>query len=181
MVDTRWFESDKNVDCAMNEEKEFVRAKDQVGDLVVPSLPDDERLWVPQADGVWFRPLMFNTVGGAWSNLLRVSRAGMLNRHRHPAPVYGYVIKGSWRYLEHDWVAREGDFVYEPPGETHTLVVDTGADEMITLFQVQGALIYMDEAGNQIGFDDVHSKIALARNHFEACGLGAEFVDQFIR
>ena len=41
-------------------------------------------------------------------NLLRVRRAGVLSRHRHPAPVHGYVIKSSWRYLEHVWVAREG-------------------------------------------------------------------------
>ena len=156
-------------------------APDQVGDLVIPVIPEDERLWVPQAKDVWFRPLMFNTVEGAWTNLLRVSRSGMLNRHRHPAPVYGYVIKGSWRYLEHDWVAREGSFVYEPPGELHTLVVDDDVEEMITLFQVQGALIYMDESGNQVGFDDVHSKIALARSHFEACGLGRDYVNQFIR
>ena len=40
------------------------------------------------------------------------------------ALVVGYVIKGAWRYLEHDWVAREGGYVYEAPGETHTLVVD---------------------------------------------------------
>ena len=156
-------------------------APDQVGDLVIPVIPEDERLWVPQAENVWFRPLMFNTVQGAWTNLLRVARSGMLNRHRHPAPVYGYVLKGSWRYLEHDWVAHEGSFVYEPPGEVHTLVVDDDVEEMITLFQVQGALIYMDDKGNQVGFDDVHSKIALARKHFEACGLGKDYVNQFIR
>ena len=37
--------------------------------------------------------------------------------------VTGYVIKGRWRYLEHDWIAEEGSFVYEPPGEIHTLMV----------------------------------------------------------
>ena len=156
-------------------------APDQVGDLVIPVIPEDERLWVPQAENVWFRPLMFNTVEGSWTNLLRIARAGMLNRHRHPAPVYGYVLKGSWRYLEHDWVARAGSFVYEPPGEVHTLVVDDDVDEMITLFQVQGALIYMNESGEQIGYDDVHSKIALARRHYEVCGLGEDYVKQFIR
>ncbi len=157
------------------------RALDQVDDLVMPVIPEDERLWVPQAENVWFRPILFNTVDGGWVNLLRIAKSGMLNRHRHPAPVYGYVLKGSWRYLEHDWVAQAGSFVYEPPGETHTLVVDDDVDEMITLFQVQGALIYMDAGGNTIGFDDVHSKIALARNHFIETGLGADYVDQFIR
>jgi len=41
----------------------------------------------------------------------------------HPAPVHGLVLEGSWRYLEHDWVARKGMYVFEPPGEIHTLVV----------------------------------------------------------
>ena len=37
------------------------------------------------------------------------------------------MIKGRWHYLEHDWVAEEGTFVYEPPGEIHTLMVDEPA------------------------------------------------------
>lgn len=149
-------------------------------DIVLKELPDDERLWVPQAPNVWFRPLLFDTVNGQWVNLLRVRRAGQLNRHLHPAPVYGHVIRGSWRYLEHDWVAREGMFVFEPPGEVHTLVVDD-ADEMITLFHVTGSMIYVDEAGRPVAVDDVHSKIAKARNHFRETGLGEKTVEEFIR
>ena len=151
-----------------------------VPDLVMKAIPDDERLWVPQAPNVWFRPLFLNTVGGEWLNLLRVRRSGVLSRHRHPAPVHGYVIKGSWRYLEHDWTATEGTYVFEPPGEIHTLVVDN-ADEMITLFHVCGALIYFDENHKAVGHDDVHTKIELCSRHYEAVGLGADFVKQFIR
>ena len=149
-------------------------------DAVATAIPTDERLWVPQAPNVWFRPLLFNTVNGEWVNLLRVRKSGMLNRHRHPAPVHGYVLKGSWRYLEHDWVAREGMYVFEPPGEVHTLTVDEG-QEMQTLFHVLGALIYVDENGKAIGYDDVHTKIALCRRHFAQAGLGADYVDQFVR
>jgi 2,4'-dihydroxyacetophenone dioxygenase len=152
-----------------------------IGDLVIEALPADERLWVPQAENIWFRPLLLNTVNGEWVNLLRVRRSGVLSRHRHPAPVHGYVIKGSWRYLEHDWVAREGMYVFEPPGEVHTLVVDDGVEEMITLFHVSGALVYYDEHDNPRGHDDVHTKIALCRGHFESVGLGADYVRQFIR
>ena len=152
----------------------------KVGDLVIQAIPDDERLWVPQAPNVWFRPLWFNTVTGEWVNLLRVRRAGMLSRHLHPAPVHGYVIKGTWRYLEHDWVARAGMYVFEPPGEIHTLVVDDD-DEMITLFHVCAALIYFDDQLRPCGHDDVHTKIALCRKHYASNGLGESFVEQFIR
>ena len=156
-------------------------ASRMIADLVVTAVPNDERLWVPQAKGVWFRPLLLNTVNGEWVNLLRVRRSGVLSRHRHPAPVHGYVIKGSWRYLEHEWIAREGMYVFEPPGEVHTLVVDDDCLEMITLFHVSGALIYYNEQGDPTGHDDVHTKLDMCRRHFAATGLGEDYVDQFIR
>ncbi len=109
-------------------------------ELVLDAIPEDERLWVPMAEGVWFRPLMFNAVQGGWCHLIRVRKAGVVCRHRHPDPVHGLVLKGAWRYLEHDWVATEGTYIFEPPSETHTLVVDAGVPEMITFFQVTGSL-----------------------------------------
>ena len=156
-------------------------------EIAVKAIPDDERVWVPQAPGVWFRPLLLNTVTGSWCNLLRVRKHGVLSRHIHPSWVTGYVIKGAWRYLEHDWVASEGSFVYEPPGEIHTLVVDevsgqaSGETEMITQFNIHGAMVYLDEAGNHTGYEDVFTKIGLCRQHYDEVGLGADYVDQFIR
>lgn len=149
-------------------------------ELAELAIPDDERVWVPQADRVWFRPLLFNTVSGGWCNLLRVRKAGILSRHRHPMIVVGYVIKGSWRYLEHDWVAGPGTFVYEPPGEVHTLTVDEG-EEMITFFNIQGAMIYVDERGQPTAYEDVFSKIDMCRKHYRAVGLGDAYLDRFIR
>jgi quercetin dioxygenase-like cupin family protein len=134
-----------------------------------------------QAPNVWFRPLCLSASQGYWVNLLKVTRAGVLSRHRHTNPVHGYVLKGRWRYLEHDWVAEEGGYVYEPPGETHTLVVPEDVEEMITLFQVNGIMLYVDPDGNALGYEDVFSKIAMCRTHYEACGLGGDYVERFIR
>ena len=157
-------------------------------EIAVQAIPDDERVWVPQAPQVWFRPLLLNTVTGSWCNLLRVRRSGVLSRHIHPSWVTGFVIRGAWRNLEHDWVAREGSFVYEPPGEIHTLVVDDvavqGSDqvtEMITLFNIHGAMVYVDEQGKTTGYEDVFTKIEMCRRHYAACGLGADYVDPFVR
>ena len=44
--------------------------------LVWPVLPSDERIWVPQAPNVWFRPLCLSASQGYWVNLLKVTRAG---------------------------------------------------------------------------------------------------------
>ncbi|MBC7710704.1 MAG: 2,4'-dihydroxyacetophenone dioxygenase family protein [Rhizobacter sp.] len=150
-------------------------------EIAVAAIPDDERVWVPQAPGVCFRPLMLNTVSGGWCNLLRVRKSGVLSRHRHPMMVVGYVIKGKWFYREHDWVATEGSFVYEPPGEVHTLEVPADCAEMITFFNIQGAMIYLNDANEQTGYEDVWTKIEMCRAHYAANGLGADYVDQFVR
>jgi quercetin dioxygenase-like cupin family protein len=153
-----------------------------LSDLVVaPAVPTDDRIWVPQSENVWFRPLCLNRSTGYWMNLLKVKKSGVLSRHRHPGPVHAFVIKGSWRYLEHDWVASEGSYAFEAPGETHTLVVDEGVEEMITLFQVTGCMYYVDPWGKNTGYEDVFTKIDICRAHYEKVGLGADYVDQFIR
>lgn len=148
---------------------------------VLPEDMDEELLWVPQTDSVSFRPLCLCVSSGYYVNLLRVKGSGLLSRHRHPGPVHGHVLKGSWRYLEHDWVAHEGSYIFEPPGEIHTLVVPEGVDEMITLFHVTGSLLYCDLEGNVVGADDVFTKLELAKQHYEKVGLGADFVKQFVR
>lgn len=142
---------------------------------------DDERLWVPLAPGRWSRPLCLNASQGYWVHLLRVRGGGLVSRHRHPAPVHGFVVKGSWRYLEHDWVAEAGSYVFEPPGDIHTLVVDEDCEEMITLFHNTGAILYCDADGAVTGATDVFDRIRACREHFEQAGLGADFVKQFVR
>ena len=129
-------------------------------DMVVKDvLTADERLWAPLAPDIWSRPLHLNPGAGFYVHLLRVRRSGVLQRHRHSGQVHAYVIKGKWYYLEHDWVADEGSYIFEPPGETHTLTVPDDCSEMITLFTVHGSLMYVDPDGNSIGYDDVFTRM----------------------
>lgn len=153
-------------------------------DLVVPQvlgLDCDERLWVPQAPDVTFRPLLLSVSQGYFVNILRVRKTGILSRHRHAGPVHATTLKGRWHYLEHDWWAEEGSYAFEPPGDIHTLEVPDGVQEMVTMFHVTGAYIYVDPDGNPVGVEDVFTKLEAAREHYAAVGLGADHVDQFIR
>jgi hypothetical protein len=155
-----------------------------VDDLVEPGALDldcDERLWVPQADGVVFRPLAFSVSQGYFINILRVRRTGFVSRHRHAGPVHAFTLRGRWHYPEHDWWAERGSYVFEPPGDVHTLEIPDGVEEMATLFHVTGAYVYVDEAGAPVGVEDVFSKLERARSHYAANGIGADFVDRLIR
>lgn len=145
------------------------------------NLDCEEKFWVPQSENVWFRPLLLSVSQGYFVNILRVRKSGILSRHRHAGPVHAIVLKGRWHYLEHDWWANQGNYAFEPPGDIHTLEVPEDVTEMVTLFHVTGAYIYVDPQGNPTGVEDVFSKIEKAREHYEKVGLGSGFVDQFIR
>jgi len=47
--------------------------------------------------------------------------------------------------------------------------------------QVNGVMCYVDPWGKVLGYEDVFTKIDLCKKHFEVVGLGADYVEQFIR
>ena len=153
----------------------------QVADIVGPALPADERQWIPLNEGVWFHPLQLDITRGAWTNLLKVVPNGRLACHAHPNPVHAYTLQGSWGYLEHDWTATAGDFVYETPGEAHTLVAYEDREPMRVFFTVKGPLIWLDDKGEPCGYFDVHNYIDLCKAHYESVGLGAGLIEKLYR
>lgn len=147
---------------------------------------DDERLWVPRGDNVESLPLMFSVTQGSWVNITRARGDGIISRHRHSSPVTGYTLEGAWGYLEHDWTARTGTFIYEPPGETHTLVVKPGSsgassDHMMVLFHNFGPLMHVNSKGEVTGYVDVFTRLESCKAHYVESGLGSDYIERLIR
>lgn len=155
--------------------------KEAAKELFFQTDEDDDRMWMPLADNVQIRPLLFNVVQGTWCNIVKADGEGLVGRHRHPAPVLGFTLAGTWGYLESDWIGRAGSFIYEPAGETHTLVVHPDEGHMKVLFHNMGPILYVDEKGEQTGYEDVFTRIAMYKKHCESNGLGVEFVDNICR
>ncbi len=142
---------------------------------------DDMRYYVPLTETVFTRPLFISPAQNRWCDILMATGPGLVNRHYHPHQVFGLTISGKWGYLEHDWTATAGDFLYEAPGEAHTLVAYEHEAPMRIFFNVTGPLVWLDENGQPEGHFDVHDYIALARDHYEKVGLGAGEVDKLFR
>ncbi len=145
---------------------------------------EDDRLWVPYANGVWFQPCCFNVTSGGFSVLLKGLPGSMVGTHYHVGTVHGYTMRGHWRYLEHDWIAKPGTYIYEPAGEAHTLVITEDSPEpMMTLFVVGGGLIYLDKAvnGGFAAYEDGFTLLELARKYYREAGLDARQLDLLVR
>ena len=111
----------------------------------------DERWYAPLSPTVGSRPLFISPSQNRWCDVLMAKGAGLVNRHYHPQQVFAYTISGKWGYLEHDWVATKGDWIYEAPGEAHTLVAYESDEPMMVTFNVTGPLIWLDENGEPNG------------------------------
>jgi 2,4'-dihydroxyacetophenone dioxygenase len=142
---------------------------------------DDDRYYVPFSATVSSRPLWISPTTNRWCDVLMAKEAGLVNRHNHPHEVFAYTISGKWGYLEHDWTATAGDFIYESPGEGHTLVAYESDEPMRAIFIVTGPLIWLDADGASEDFFDIHHYIAMCKAHYEAVGLGAAAVEALFR
>jgi 2,4'-dihydroxyacetophenone dioxygenase len=145
---------------------------------------DDDRLWVPYAEGVCFQPCLFNVTSGGFSLVLKGLPGSRVGTHYHVGNVHGYTMRGHWRYLEHDWIAKPGTYIYEPPGEAHTLMImDDSPEPMITVFVVQGGLIYLDKPDNGgfAAYEDGFSLLQLTRKYYRDAGLDVTKLDALIR
>jgi 2,4'-dihydroxyacetophenone dioxygenase len=126
--------------------------------------------WVPLSEGVDYKPLRFDFTSGVWVNVLRIEPGARLSRHRHNGgAVLAYCLAGSWRYLERDWIASQGSFVYEPPGDIHTL--EAGPEGMTTLFVTDGVLQYFDSEDRVDHEDNVFSRHAGYVRHCQEQGI----------
>ncbi len=142
---------------------------------------EDERWYVPFTETVSSRPLWISPSQNRWCDILYAKGAGLVNRHYHPHQVFAYTISGKWGYLEHDWVATAGDFVYESPGEGHTLVAYEHAEPMRVHFNVTGPLIWLDDDGEPDGTFDAFDYIELCKAHYDSVGIGAAYVESLLR
>ena len=141
--------------------KDVIKRHGVAGTFVDSS--ERESPWVPFGPNAAIRHLLFDTRHNIFSNILWIKSAGVIGTHKHRGTVVMMCLEGSARYLEYDWVAGPGGFIYETPGLTHTLVSDD--PNGVKLFAwLEGPIEFYDEHGNFVETVDVFWSI----NHYES-------------
>jgi hypothetical protein len=159
-------------------------AQKRSGHFIVSVDFNDQKLWVPYAEGVWFQPCSFNTSSGSFSLVLKALPGASLGIHYHVGCVHGYTLSGHWGYNEYDWTATPGTFIFEPPGEAHTLVIrDDSPETALIFFMVDGGLIYLDKPvdGGFAAFEDSFSALEFCRAYYREAGLDVDRLERIVR
>jgi quercetin dioxygenase-like cupin family protein len=110
-------------------------------------ITESEAPWVEVTDGVELRLLRVTNDGSGYTALFRFAPGTRLPPHHHMGSVHAYTLEGRWHYLEHDWVAEPGSYVFEPAGSAHTLEVPADSPPAVVLFVVEGGMVILDDAG----------------------------------
>lgn len=134
--------------------------------------------FVPYTDEVHIKVLKVDPIRGEWITLLRMPASTQLPMHHHSGCVHVYTIAGSWKYIEHDWVATPGSFVFETAGSRHT-PVGVGDDEVMTLNIVQGDWNLMSPEGHVLAIENWKTQIDRYVNYCRANGIEPRDVSAF--
>ena len=133
-----------------------------IDDQSVPWIP-----FTPYTDQVFLKPFKLDPVRGEMIVLLKAPAGFELPKHHHSGTVIVYTLEGSWKYKEHDWVARPGSVVFETAGTSHTPQAVAGQGNVATFNVVVGDLIFMDQNDNVLAIENWKSMMQRYLGHCE--------------
>lgn len=151
-------------------------------DSVGTALVDVDALpWIPftpYSDEIFLKLIKINPVNGEWTTLLKLPAGTRLPKHHHAGTVHVYTVAGSWRYLEHDWVAGPGSMVFETAASAHTPEALPDA-EVIALNIIVGDWNLLDENDNILAVENWRSMLKRYADYCSAQGIEPVDVTSF--
>lgn len=146
------------------------------------SLIDVESMpWIPftpYSEEVFLKIIKVDPIQGEWIALLKAPPHAELPMHHHGGTVKVWTLSGRWRYLEHDWVATPGSFVFETAGSRHT-PVSVGEEEVVTLNMVQGDWNLLSPEGAVLAIENWRSMMERYLNYCKAKGIPPRDISSF--
>lgn len=134
--------------------------------------------FTPYSEEFMVKLIKADPITGLWTTLLKIPAGAVLPLHHHAGTVMVWTIAGKWRYLEHDWVATPGSFVFETAGSRHT-PANVGDDEVITLNMVQGDWNLMSPEGAVLAIENWKTMVERYVNFCKTKGITPVDVTSF--
>lgn len=129
---------------------------DSNGGLVIDI---DGMAWRQLAPGVGIKVLRLDRASDEWTIMIRSEAGSVLPPHQHVGSSEIYIIKGSGHHKQAGHF-KAGDYVIEPGGATHSLLVFQ--EEVVQIMFARGPSQFVDEHGNPTFLMDVNMLSAFA-------------------
>ena len=126
---------------------------------------EDDIPFVDLGESGHLQLLQVDLAQGIWVVRNRFDPDTTIQTHKHTGHVYAFTRSGSWHYLESpEAVNRDGSYLYEPAGSTHTLHVPATNDGPTDVsFVIHGANLNLDADGRVETVIDAHGMLEFYR------------------
>ncbi len=132
----------------------------------------DELPWAELAPGIEMKVLRTGVGTDRYTLMNRFVPGTVLPKHYHHGEVHAWTIEGTWGYLEYDWSASAGDYIYEPAGSIHTLAVPADASgPAVVQFVIEKGLDFLDDDGNAFHVENAETITQLYVDTLAAAGI----------
>lgn len=132
----------------------------------------DDLPWAELAPGIEMKVLRTGAGTDRYTLMNRFAPGTVLPKHYHHGEVHAFTIEGTWGYLEYDWTASAGDYIYEPAGSIHTLAVPEGSPGPATVqFVIEQGLDFLDDDGNAFHVENAETITQLYVDTLAAAGI----------
>jgi hypothetical protein len=132
----------------------------------------DELPWAELAPGIEMKVLRTGAGTDRYTLMNRFAPGTVLPKHYHHGEVHAWTIEGTWGYLEYDWSATAGDYIYEPSGSIHTLAVPAdSAVPAVIQFVIEKGLDFLDDDGNAFHVENAETITQLYVESLAAAGI----------
>ena len=129
----------------------------------LPVVPED-RPWIPTFYGEQ-KYIRLSLATGEWVLFARIKPGQQVPYHKHHGGLNLYVLEGELNFVDEDWVAGPGTYVFEPPGNTHVELSDKG---VLMLAWSQGPLEFLNPDNTPVEVRDcVAWKAEIEQYHAE--------------
>lgn len=138
------------------------------------SIINDE-YWMQMFEHIWVKHLHLDTKNNCYTNLMFCSKSVHGPLHYHHGSVNSYVINGVYGHVkksgEEEDYADTGAYVYAPAGSIHKPYMRIENGYFLSFSVTNGAVIYLNDAQEVIGYSDVFTQIDNLKKHFKEKNL----------
>lgn len=128
--------------------------------------------WAELAPGIEMKVMRQGAQSGRYTVMNRFVPGTVLPKHYHHGEVHAFTVSGKWGYLEYDWTAEAGDYIFEEVGTVHTLAVPEDAGEpAIIQFVIEQGMDFYDENDVVFHTEDPESIMALYFDALDRQGI----------
>jgi len=148
---------------------------------------DNDPSWIKMCDHIWIKYLCLDTKNNSYTNFMYCTKSINGPLHYHHGSVNAFIINGTYGIYEHKKYQKEkdyadaGSYVYAPAGTLHRAYMKVHNGYYLGFSITQGAVIYLNDNHEFIGYSDVFTQIDNLKKHYETHNLPLSKIDAIIQ